>query len=37
MNIETIRLALKKLGVGWQRAKYWLTSPDLAYVKKKRR
>jgi transposase len=26
MSIETIRLALKRLGVGWQRAKHWITS-----------
>ncbi len=25
---ETIRLALKRLGVGWKRAKRWITSPD---------
>jgi hypothetical protein len=30
MSIETIRLALKRLGVGWQRAKHWITSPDPA-------
>ncbi len=35
VSIETIRLALKRLGVGWQRAKHWITSPDPAYVKKK--
>jgi hypothetical protein len=28
VSIETIRLALKRLGVGWQRAKHWITSPD---------
>src|ERR687885_559262 len=32
---ETIRLALKRLGVGWKRAKHWLTSPDPAYARKK--
>jgi hypothetical protein len=32
---ETIRLALKRLGVGWKRAKRWLTSPDPAYARKK--
>jgi transposase len=37
MSIETIRLALKRLGVGWQRAKHWITSPDPAYVRKKHR
>ena len=37
VRIETIRLALKRLGVGWQRAKRWITSPDPASVRKKRR
>lgn len=37
VSIETIRLALKRLGVGWQRAKHWITSPDPAYVRKKKR
>jgi transposase len=35
VSIETIRLALKRLGVGWQRAKHWITSPDPEYVRKK--
>jgi transposase len=35
MSIETIRQALKRLGVSWQRAKHWITSPDPAYVRKK--
>ena len=34
---ETIRQALKRLGVGWKRAKPWITSPDPAYLRKKRR
>ncbi|HYN64604.1 MAG TPA: helix-turn-helix domain-containing protein [Candidatus Limnocylindrales bacterium] len=34
---ETIRQALKRLGVGWKRAKTWITSPDPAYVRKKGR
>jgi transposase len=34
---ETIRQAIKRLGVGWKRAKTWITSPDPAYVRKKRR
>jgi hypothetical protein len=34
---EAIRSALQRLGVGWQRAKRWLTSPDPAYVRKKKR
>jgi hypothetical protein len=32
---ETIRQALKQLGVRWKRAKHWLTSPDPSYVRKK--
>lgn len=32
---ETIRLALRRLGVTWKRAKHWITSPDPAYVRKK--
>jgi transposase len=32
---ETIRLALKRLGIGWKRAKRWITSPDPEYVRKK--
>jgi DNA-binding CsgD family transcriptional regulator len=32
---ETIRLVLKRLGVGWKRAKHWLTSPDPEYARKK--
>lgn len=32
---EAIRLVLKRLGVGWKRAKHWLTSPDPQYARKK--
>jgi transposase len=32
---ETIRLALRRLGVSWKRAKHWSTSPDPAYARKK--
>ena len=32
---EAIRQALKRLGVGWKRAKHWLVSPDPAYARKK--
>jgi transposase len=32
---ETIRRALARLGVRWQRAKHWITSPDPAYARKK--
>src|SRR5215212_8045490 len=28
VSYETIRDALKRLGVGWRRAKLWITSPD---------
>ena len=34
---ETIRLALRRLGVAWKRAKHWITSPDPAYARKKKR
>lgn len=36
VSIETIRHALERLGVGWQRAKNWITSPDPEYARKKR-
>ncbi len=32
---ETVREAITRLGVGWKRAKHWITSPDPAYVRKK--
>jgi len=32
---ETIRTALKQIGVSWKRAKHWITSPDPDYVRKK--
>ncbi len=35
VSLETIRLALKRLGVGWRRAKDWITSPDPGYARKK--
>lgn len=35
VSIETIRQALKRLRVGWQRAKHWITSPDPEYLRKK--
>jgi transposase len=37
MSRESIRRALKRLGVGWKRAKTWITSPDPAYLRKKTR
>jgi transposase len=33
---ETIRQALKRLGIGWRRAKHWITSPDPDYTRKKK-
>ena len=35
VSYETIRDALKRLGVGWRRAKLWITSPDPQYALKK--
>lgn len=32
---ETIRATLTRLGIRWQRAKQWITSPDPAYARKK--
>jgi transposase len=32
---ETIRATLVRLGVRWQRAKRWITSPDPEYARKK--
>jgi hypothetical protein len=37
VSYETIRQALLRLKVRWQRAKHWITSPDPDYAKKKRR
>ena len=37
LSIEAVRQALRRLGVGWHRAKHWITSPDPEYAKKKRR
>lgn len=34
---ETIRDALRRLGVRWKRARDWITSPDPKYARKKRR
>jgi hypothetical protein len=34
---EAIRQALLRLGVGWKRAKTWITSPDPAYAREKGR
>ena len=32
---EAVRQILKRLGVGWKRAKHWLVSPDPLYARKK--
>src|SRR5712691_11169988 len=32
---EAIPVALRRLGVAWNRAKHWITSPDPAYARKK--
>lgn len=34
---ETVRATLERLGVGWRRAKEWITSPDPEYARKKTR
>ena len=36
LSIETIRLAIGRLGVSWRRAKHWITSPDPADARKKK-
>ena len=35
VSYETLRAALQRLGVGWRRAKMWITSPDPQYALKK--
>ena len=37
LSTDTIRLAVRRLGVSWRRAKHWITSPDPAYARKKKR
>lgn len=32
---ETVRATLARLGIRWQRAKHWISSPDPAYERKK--
>ena len=32
---ETIRPTIRRLGIGWKRAKRWITSPDPEYARKK--
>ena len=36
LSHEAIRQAVKRLGSGWKRAKRWITSPDPAYLRKKK-
>jgi hypothetical protein len=35
VSAEALRQTLKRLGVGWTRAKHWITSPDPEYARKK--
>ena len=35
LSVEAVRQTLKRLGVGWKRAKHWITSPDPEYARKK--
>jgi len=35
VSTDTIRVAVRRLGVGWKRAKDWITSPDPLYAQKK--
>jgi transposase len=35
VTAETVRATLVRLGIRWQRAKQWLTSPDPGYARKK--
>ena len=37
LSHEAVRQAVKRLGSGWKRAKQWITSPDPAYTRKKKR
>jgi transposase len=37
LSIETIRQAIHRLDISWRRAKHWITSPDPAYARKKKR
>jgi transposase len=32
---ETIRTTVRRLGLNWERAKQWITSPDAGYARKK--
>lgn len=35
VSAETVRATLVRLGMGWRRAKHWITSPDPDYARKK--
>jgi transposase len=35
VRVESIRRALQRMGIGWKRAKHWITSPDPRYASKK--
>jgi transposase len=35
VSAETVRATLERLGIGWRRAKQWITSPDPEYARKK--
>jgi len=35
VSAEAIRLAVKKTGINWKRAKKWISSPDPRYELKK--
>jgi transposase len=37
LSHEAVRQAVQRLGSGWKRAKRWITSPDPAYARKKKR
>ena len=37
MSGESVRQALMRMGLGWKRAKRWITSPDPAYLRKRGR
>src|SRR5262249_2143401 len=36
LSNESMRLAVKRLGVSWRRAKHWIPSPDPAYARTKK-
>ena len=35
VSAETVRATLARLGIGWRRAKQWVSSPDPEYARKK--